>query len=60
MTAKTTEKPIKVTINARTYKRFCHNLTNAAKRSGLKGIDFYYYLKRYVEEFEKIIEEGEF
>ena len=49
-----------IKIDLRTFQRFSRNLTSAAKRSGLKGHEFYHYLKLYVESVEKAIEKGEF
>lgn len=49
-----------IKIDLRTFQRFSRNLTSAAKKSGLKGDEFYHYLKLYMEAMEKAIDKGEF
>ncbi len=44
----------KIKLDSRIYARFFRNMVSAAKRSGLKGEEYYKYLLCYVKEIEKM------
>lgn len=48
-----------IKVDARVFGRFFHNMVGAAKKSGLKGEEYYTYLLCYVKEIEKMRGEGE-
>ena len=48
-----------IPVSMREYQRFVRNMMKAPKLSGLSNTQFYQYLKKFMLEFEKLIDKGE-